>query len=96
MGAVRNSPSPFPTWDLVDVERYRKIWLGRHGYFSMNMVTTRGCPFHCNWFAKPIWGQRSYSRSPENVSAEMKRLKETYAPNHTGLRTIFWDSSLAG
>jgi anaerobic magnesium-protoporphyrin IX monomethyl ester cyclase len=73
---------PFPAWDLVDVEKYRSIWLKRHGYFSMNMVTTRGCPFHCNWCAKPIWGQRYHSRSPENVAAEMKWLKETYRPDH--------------
>jgi anaerobic magnesium-protoporphyrin IX monomethyl ester cyclase len=73
---------PFPAWDLVDVEKYRAIWLKRHGYFSMNMVTTRGCPFHCNWCAKPIWGQRYHSRSPENVAAEMKWLKETYLPDH--------------
>jgi anaerobic magnesium-protoporphyrin IX monomethyl ester cyclase len=73
---------PFPAWDLVDVEKYRSIWLERHGYFSMNMVTTRGCPYHCNWCAKPIWGQRYNSRSPENVVAEMKWLKETYAPDH--------------
>ncbi|HEX6035212.1 MAG TPA: radical SAM protein, partial [Anaerolineales bacterium] len=73
---------PFPAWDLVDVEKYRTIWLQRHGYFSMNMVTTRGCPFHCNWCAKPIWGQRYHSRSPENVAAEMKWLKETYRPDH--------------
>lgn len=73
---------PFPAWDLVNVERYRKIWLERHGYFSMNMVTTRGCPFHCNWCAKPIWGQRYHSRSPENVAAEMRWLKETYHPDH--------------
>jgi anaerobic magnesium-protoporphyrin IX monomethyl ester cyclase len=73
---------PFPAWDLVDVERYRKIWLRRHGYFSMNMVTTRGCPYHCNWCAKPIWGQRYNSRSPENVAAEMKRLKEKCRPDH--------------
>ncbi|HET9911408.1 MAG TPA: radical SAM protein [Anaerolineales bacterium] len=73
---------PFPAWDLVDVEKYRAIWLKRHGYFSMNMVTTRGCPFHCNWCAKPIWGQRYHSRSPENVAAEMKWLKETYHPDH--------------
>lgn len=33
---------PFPAWDLVDVERYRRIWEDRHGYYSMNMVTTRG------------------------------------------------------
>lgn len=73
---------PFPAWDLVDVEKYRAIWLERHGYFSMNMVTTRGCPFHCNWCAKPIWGQRYHSRSPENVAAEMKWLKDTYHPDH--------------
>src|SRR5512147_14117 len=73
---------PFPAWDLVDVEKYRAIWLSKHGYFSMNMVTTRGCPFHCNWCAKPIWGQRYHSRSPENVAAEMKRLKETFHPDH--------------
>jgi len=73
---------PFPAWDLVDVERYRRIWYARHGYFSMNMVTTRGCPYHCNWCAKPIWGQRYNVRSPENVVAELKWLKETYGPDH--------------
>jgi len=73
---------PFPAWDLIDVEKYRSIWLQRHGYFSMNMVTTRGCPFHCNWCAKPIWGQRYNSRSPENVAAELKWLKEIYQPDH--------------
>jgi len=73
---------PFPAWDLVDIEKYRSIWLKRHGYFSMNMVTTRGCPYHCNWCAKPIWGQRYNSRSPENVVAEMKWLKENFAPDH--------------
>jgi anaerobic magnesium-protoporphyrin IX monomethyl ester cyclase len=62
---------PFPAWDLIDVERYRAIWKEHHGYYSMNMVTTRGCPFHCNWCAKPIWGQRYNSRSPESVVAEL-------------------------
>lgn len=73
---------PFPAWDLVDVKKYKDNWLKRHGYFSMNMVTTRGCPYHCNWCAKPIWGQRYNSRSPENVVAEMKWIKETFAPDH--------------
>jgi anaerobic magnesium-protoporphyrin IX monomethyl ester cyclase len=73
---------PFPAWDLVDVARYRRTWLERHGYFSMNMVTTRGCPFHCNWCAKPVWGQRYNTRSPENVAAELLWLKKEYAPDH--------------
>jgi anaerobic magnesium-protoporphyrin IX monomethyl ester cyclase len=73
---------PFPAWDLVDIEKYRSIWMKWHGYFSMNMVTTRGCPYHCNWCAKPIWGQRYNSRSPDNVAAEMKWIKENFHPDH--------------
>ncbi len=73
---------PFPAWDLVDLERYRAIWMERRGYFSMNVVTTRGCPYHCNWCAKPIWGQRYNVRSPENVVAELRWLAETYRPDH--------------
>ena len=88
---------PFPAWDLVDVERYRRIWQERHGYYSMNMVTTRGCPYHCNWCAKPIWGQRYNSRSAENVVAELKWLTESYRPDHIwfaddimGLKPGWW------
>jgi anaerobic magnesium-protoporphyrin IX monomethyl ester cyclase len=73
---------PFPSWDLIDVPRYRAIWKEKHGYFSMNMVTTRGCPYHCNWCAKPIWGQRYNARSPQNVVAEMAWLAKTYQPDH--------------
>jgi anaerobic magnesium-protoporphyrin IX monomethyl ester cyclase len=73
---------PFPAWDLVDRDRYRAIWKQRHGYYSMNMVTTRGCPFHCNWCAKPIWGQKYNVRSPENVVAEMAWLQEHFDPDH--------------
>lgn len=73
---------PFPAWDLLDSEKYRTAWTNRHGYFSINMVTTRGCPFHCNWCAKPIYGQVYNTRSPGNVVAEMKFLKETLRPDH--------------
>src|SRR5688572_24103268 len=73
---------PFPAWDLVDIETYRKIWLKHKGYFSMNMATTRGCPFKCNWCAKPIYGNRYNSRSPENVVAELKMLKQKFNFDH--------------
>src|SRR6266852_5819484 len=73
---------PLPAWDLVDVGRYREIWSRRQGYYSMNMATSRGCPYHCNWCAKPIWGQRYHVRSPENVAAELAWLKRAYKPDH--------------
>jgi len=48
----------------------------------MNLATTRGCPYHCNWCAKPIYGQRYGVRSPDNVAEEMAWLQRTYAPDH--------------
>jgi anaerobic magnesium-protoporphyrin IX monomethyl ester cyclase len=73
---------PMPAWDLVDVERYRALWLDRHGYYSMNMATTRGCPYHCNWCAKPIWGQRYNVHSPQYVAEQLAHLKAEYQPDH--------------
>lgn len=73
---------PFPAWDLVDMDNYRQRWQGSSGYFSLNMGTTRGCPFKCNWCAKPIYGNRYNSRSPENVVEELVMLKEQYGFDH--------------
>jgi len=73
---------PFPAWDLVDVERYRSAWLERHDFFSVNMVTTRGCPYHCNWCAKPIYGQRYQSRSPASVAEELSFVRRVVRPDH--------------
>ena len=73
---------PFPAWDLINIEPYRKTWMKHKGFFSMNMGTTRGCPFKCNWCAKPIYGNRYNSRSPENVIQELKMLKEKFHFDH--------------
>jgi anaerobic magnesium-protoporphyrin IX monomethyl ester cyclase len=80
---MRNLDSlPLPAWDLVDIENYRRHWLHANGYFSMNVVTTRGCPFGCNWCAKPIYGRGYNSRSPRNVVEELVLLKERFRPDH--------------
>jgi radical SAM superfamily enzyme YgiQ (UPF0313 family) len=73
---------PFPAWDLLEVEKYRAAWRKKHGYYSLNLVTTRGCPFRCNWCAKPIYGDRYNSRSPENVASEMLWLRQNFQPDH--------------
>ena len=73
---------PFPAWDIINMEPYRQSWMKHAGYFSMNMGTTRGCPFKCNWCAKPIYGNRYNTRSPKNVIEELKILKTKYNFDH--------------
>jgi radical SAM superfamily enzyme YgiQ (UPF0313 family) len=73
---------PLPAWDLVDIPAYRAIHIEHHGYFSLNVSTTRGCPFKCNWCAKPIYGNRYNARSPHHVVKELKWLKQQYDFDH--------------
>jgi anaerobic magnesium-protoporphyrin IX monomethyl ester cyclase len=73
---------PLPAWDLVDISAYRAVWMQHHGYFSLNISTTRGCPFKCNWCAKPIYGNRYNARSPQHVIRELQLLKTQYAFDH--------------
>lgn len=73
---------PHPAWDLLDINSYKTRWLNKHGYFSLNVSTTRGCPFHCNWCAKPIYGNRYNVHSPEWVIEEVKHLVRSFGASH--------------
>jgi anaerobic magnesium-protoporphyrin IX monomethyl ester cyclase len=91
-GSVRRTPVrisprdldalPYPAWDLIDAESYRRAWTDRHGYFSWNAAASRGCPYACNWCAKPTFGRRYNQRSPASVAEELRRLKHDIAPDH--------------
>jgi radical SAM superfamily enzyme YgiQ (UPF0313 family) len=73
---------PLPAWDLVDMGQYRRAWQQAHRYFSLNMVSSRGCPYRCNWCAKPISGDRYHARPALSVATEMLHLKQTFQPDH--------------
>ena len=73
---------PHPAWDLLDVVAYRRCWREAHGSFSWSIATSRGCPYSCNWCAKPSFGRRYTVRSAEDVVWEMTRLREDIAPDH--------------
>jgi len=75
---------PMPAWDLVDVAAYKKVWAERGRKFTLNMATTRGCPYKCNWCAKPIYGVRYNSHSPEYITKHISYLKDNYGV------TNFW------
>ena len=72
---------PLPAWDLIDINLYKASWK-KHNYFSINIATTRGCPYKCNWCAKPIYGNRYNSRSPEHVVQEIKWIQSLFSFDH--------------
>ena len=69
---------PMAAWDLIEMEAYQKEWKLNKGYFSLNIATTRGCPYSCNWCAKPIFGKKYNSRSPQQVVQEIEFLINKY------------------
>jgi len=73
---------PFPSRDLVEVNRYRNLWKEAHGFFSLNLVASRGCPFRCNWCAKPIYGNSFHLRSAKSVAEEMLELRNSFGVDH--------------
>jgi anaerobic magnesium-protoporphyrin IX monomethyl ester cyclase len=79
---------PFPAFHLVPFEKYNfKFPVPGHGELpAVNIMTSRGCPFACNFCATPInWGRHVRMRSPENVVREIELLKERY-----GIKVVFF------
>jgi anaerobic magnesium-protoporphyrin IX monomethyl ester cyclase len=73
---------PMPAWHLINFSAYKKIWSKKGRPMSLNIATTRGCPFKCNWCAKPIYGNRYNSRSVKKVVEEIAYLVTQYSINH--------------
>lgn len=66
---------PFPAFDLVPFDAYNfRVEVPGYGPLpAVNIMTSRGCPFNCNFCATPVnWGRRVRFRSPENVVAEIE------------------------
>ncbi|NLO91124.1 MAG: radical SAM protein [Elusimicrobia bacterium] len=72
---------PFPARDLTHVDRYHSI-VGRDKV-STTLMTSRGCPFRCN-FCFVQYGGRYRSRSAESVLAELEECVKL------GIREIFF------
>jgi radical SAM superfamily enzyme YgiQ (UPF0313 family) len=73
---------PPPAWDLINIGQYRAIWESHNKAFCLNIATTRGCPYKCNWCAKPIYGQRYNTRSPVLVVNEIENHVQQHQVDH--------------
>ncbi len=68
---------PPPCWELIDIDQYTS---GHQGYRSVNITTSRGCPFNCGYcYVKVFHKRRWRSMSVDNVLERMTSLMEKYA-----------------
>jgi len=66
---------PFPARDLFPNDAYKRYWRRYHGYTATSQITTRGCPYECDFCSSPVFGRSYRERSPENVCAEMAEIE---------------------
>ncbi len=69
---------PIPAWDMINLEQYFTAWRKRWGYTSLHIMTSRGCPFSCNWCSKEIFARSFRQHSPQRVVDEMLLLRDHY------------------
>jgi len=90
-GVVRRSPPrplirplsriPWPQRERRDLDRYFDAWRDRHGETALSMVTSRGCPYHCTWCSKQVYGDTFRRRDVDEVLDEVEDLKERFDPD---------------
>jgi anaerobic magnesium-protoporphyrin IX monomethyl ester cyclase len=69
---------PFPDREVIPWHWYVEAWYSRRPF--MNMMTSRGCPYHCAFCLWPqiMDGHKQRFRSLDNVFAEIHHLLEAY------------------
>jgi anaerobic magnesium-protoporphyrin IX monomethyl ester cyclase len=65
---------PFPSRELFDNEAYKKYYSKRFGYTITSMITSRGCPFSCDFCSRPVFGTSFRTRSPSNIVDETESI----------------------
>lgn len=72
---------PWPARERRDLDAYFAAWRARHGQTALSMTTSRGCPYHCTWCSKQVYGDTFRRRDPDAVIDELLAVKEQFAPD---------------
>jgi anaerobic magnesium-protoporphyrin IX monomethyl ester cyclase len=65
---------PFPSRDLYSHTEYKNYFRWHHGYTITSMITSRGCPFNCEFCSRPVFGNNYRGRSPSNIADEIESI----------------------
>lgn len=77
---------PFPKWELFDLKKYQPIQLLLTTKKSLNILTSRGCPYNCNFCYKGIFGYKYRMRSVPNLIEEWRLLVEKFKVEEIGIQ----------
>ena len=70
----------YPSRELFDNLAYQKYYLDRFGYSTSSLITSRGCPFSCDFCSRPIFGVDMRSRSVGSIVGEVEQIKALVIP----------------
>ncbi|MCZ7383267.1 MAG: radical SAM protein [Candidatus Methanoperedens sp.] len=63
---------PFPARALLPNESYIRYAKKKYGYSITTLMSTRGCPFRCEFCSNVVFGGSYRERSPQNVVDEIE------------------------
>ncbi len=66
----------FPSRELFDNEAYMRYYRRKFGYTTTPLITSRGCPFSCDFCSRPVFGTSFRSRSPGNIVDEVQQIAD--------------------
>jgi anaerobic magnesium-protoporphyrin IX monomethyl ester cyclase len=69
---------PFLAYHLLPWQKYKPHPPHGRALPFAAIVTSRGCPYHCAYCSKPIFGNKFRGQSPERVVEEVTYLKEKF------------------
>jgi anaerobic magnesium-protoporphyrin IX monomethyl ester cyclase len=81
-GEVRRTPTrdlnldlnsfPNPSRELFENDAYKRYYSKKFGYTVTAIMTSRGCPFSCDFCSKPVFGSVFRARAASNVVDEIE------------------------
>jgi radical SAM superfamily enzyme YgiQ (UPF0313 family) len=65
---------PPPSRDLFENNSYKNYYSGKFGYKTTAIMTSRGCPFACDFCSRPVFGNEFRARSASKVADEIQEV----------------------
>ena len=72
---------PWPDRHGIEMESYLHAWKKHHGQTSINLITARGCPYHCRWCSHAVFGSTYRRRAAVDCADEVAYVYHKYRPD---------------